>query len=299
MKPAPFQYWDPPSVDDALAFLAEHGDESNLLAGGQSLVPLLNMRLVRPDYVVDLNRLSELDYVRVEGDVVAVGALVRQDTLMHDPVITERCPLLARAVPHIGHSAIRYRGTAGGSVAHADPAAELPAVAAALDADVVLRSATGTRTVPAREFFVTHLTTSVEPGELLTELRFPARAASGAGSGVMELTRRHGDFALVGLAGQVQLVSKTIASARLCAFGVDEVPRRMTEVEHLLEGEAPSAGLVAEAAAAAADAVDPPSDMHASASYRRDMTGVITRRLLAQVLEEGGVPLDEKGGAPV
>ena len=285
MKPAPFQYWDPPTVEDAIAFLAEHGDESNVLSGGQSLVPLLNMRLVRPEYVVDLNRLSELDYVRAEGDVVAVGALVRHDTLMHHPLVAERCPLLARAIPHIGHSAIRYRGTAGGSVAHADPAAELPAVAAALDADVVLRSTRGTRTVPAREFFVTHLTTSIEPGELLTELRFPARATAGKGSAVMELTRRHGDFALVGLAGQVEMNSHTIASARLCAFGVDEVPRRMTEVEALLEGQAPSEELVADAAAAASEAVQPPSDMHASASYRRDMTGVLTRRLLSEVLK--------------
>ncbi|HET8672891.1 MAG TPA: xanthine dehydrogenase family protein subunit M [Thermoleophilaceae bacterium] len=299
MKPAPFEYWDPASVEEATDFLAEHGDESNLLAGGQSLVPLLNMRLVRPEYVVDLNRLSELDYVKVEGDVLAVGALARHDTLMRDQMVAERCPLLARAAPHIGHSAIRYRGTLGGSVAHADPAAELPAVAAALDAQVVLRSRRGTRSVPAREFFVTHLTTSIEPGELVTELRFPTRPASGAGSAVMEFTRRHGDFALVGVAGQIQLDGGSIASPRFCAFGVDEVPRRMTEVERLLDGEAPSTALVAEAASTASDSVEPPSDMHASASYRRDMTGVLTRRLLLRVLEEAGVPLDDKGGARV
>jgi CO/xanthine dehydrogenase FAD-binding subunit len=296
MKPAPFRYWDPATLDEALDFLAEHGDESNLLAGGQSLVPLLNMRLVQPEYVVDLARLSELDDVHLDGDVLSVGALVRHDTLMSDPLVAEHCPLLARAVPHIGHTAIRYRGTAGGSVAHADPAAELPAVAAALDADVVLRSRSGTRSVPAREFFVTHLTTCIEPGEMLTELRFPTRPADGAGSAVLELTRRHGDFALVGVAGELRLDGGRIGSARLCAFGVDEVPRRLFEAERLLEGGEPSAELLADAGARASQGLEPPSDMHASSSYRRDMAGVLTRRLLAAALDEGGVQVGGNGG---
>lgn len=296
MKPAPFQYHDPATLEEALAFLAEHADESNVLAGGQSLVPLLNMRLVRPEYVVDLGRLRELDYVRPEGDVLAVGALATHDTLMRHPLVAERCPLLARAIPHIGHSGIRYRGTVGGSVAHADPSAELPAVAATLDADVVLRRQGGTRTVPARDFFVTHLTTSIEPGELLTELRFPVRPARGSGSAVLELTRRHGDFALVGVAGEVALDAGRIESARLCAFGVDEVPRRLAEVEAMLADQAPDAELLAAAGRAASEAVEPPSDMHASSSYRRDMTGVLTRRLLQQVVAEGSGALAQKGG---
>jgi CO/xanthine dehydrogenase FAD-binding subunit len=295
VKPPPFQYWDPASLDEALAFIGEHGDESNLLAGGQSLVPLLNMRLVRPEYVVDLNRLTELAYVRLEGGELAVGALTRHDTLMLDPLVREHCPLLARAVPHIGHSAIRYRGTVGGSVAHADPSAELPAVAMALDAHVVLRRGGGTRTVPARDFFITHLTTCIEPGEMLVELRFPTRSRAGAGSSLMELTRRHGDFALVGLAGELVMSGDGIGSARLCAFGVDEVPRRLGEAERLLQGAQPSAELVAEAATAAVAAVRPPSDMHASSDYRREMTGVLAQRLLREALAEAGTPLNGQG----
>lgn len=291
MKPAPFAYWDPCDLESALAFLAERAEDSALLAGGQSLVPLLNMRLVRPEYVVDLNRISGLDRIEDSDGVVRLGALCRQHALLRSAVVRDHCPLLAKALPYIGHTAIRYRGTLGGSLAHADPAAELPAVAVALDAEIALRSASGSRSVAARDFFLTHLTTATEPGEVLSEVRLPQAADEPTGTAVMELTRRHGDFALVGVVAQLTVTDGTIGSARLCAFGVDQVPRRLEEVEGLLAGEAPSGGLLRQAAAAAAGAVEPASDMHATAGYRREMCEVLTGRALRRALDEiGGSP---------
>jgi carbon-monoxide dehydrogenase medium subunit len=288
VKPGRFAYWDPDDLGAALAFLAEHSDSSSVLAGGQSLVPLLNMRLVRPDYLVDLNRIAGLDGIAFDDGGLALGALCRHDALLRSATVSDHCPLLARALPHIGHAAIRYRGTIGGSLAHADPAAELPAVAVALDAEITLRSSTGTRPVGAQDFFITHLTTAIEPGEVLTGVRLPARGSEPTGAAVAELARRHGDFALVGIAAQVTLAGERITSARLCAFGVDQVPRRLVEVETLLDGAQPTDELLREAAAAASAAVEPSSDMHASSSYRREMCGILTKRALAEALEDGG-----------
>jgi carbon-monoxide dehydrogenase medium subunit len=290
VKPAPFAYWDPDELDEALAFLRDHADESSLLAGGQSLGPLLNMRLVRPEFVIDINRIAGLDELTADNGTLRLGALCRQDALAHSADVGERCPLLARALPHIGHAAIRYRGTLGGSLAHADPAAELPAVAVALDAQLTLRSLDSERTIGAREFFLTHLTTAIGPGEMLTEAVFPTRPAEPTGAAVLELTRRHGDFALVGIAAQVTLAGAEIGAARVSAFGVDQVPRRLEEVEDLLSGERPTRELLREAGAAARDAVQPGSDMHASAAYRRDMCGVLSERALATALDDTGAP---------
>jgi carbon-monoxide dehydrogenase medium subunit len=281
MKPARFEYWDPTSVEQVLGFLEEHGDDSKVLAGGQSLMPLLNMRLARPDCVLDINRVASLGGIECDHLGSRIGALARHDDVMQSAELAERCPLLVQAMPYIGHTAIRYRGTVGGSLAHADPAAELPAVATALDAEFVIRGPRGTRTVPAREFFHGFLTTSVEPDELLVEIRFEARPPT-AVSAVLELARRRGDFALVGVAGETTVEDGSVTAARLCAFGVDGVPLRLVEVEALLEGEQPSAELFDEAGALASRSVSPTSDMHASADYRRAMTAVLTRRLLAQ-----------------
>jgi carbon-monoxide dehydrogenase medium subunit len=286
VKPAPFAYLDPPDLESALGFLAENAEDTSLLAGGQSLLPLLNMRLVRPEYLLDLNRLSELEQIGDGDGTLRIGALCRHDALMHSRAVRERCPLMAKALPHIGHTAIRYRGTVGGSLAHADPAAELPAVAVALDAEITVRSSSGARTIPAREFFLTHLTTAIEPGELLTEVRLPPQPEEATGTAVAELARRHGDFALVGVAAQLTLSDGKIASSRLCAFGVDQVPRRLDDAEGLLAGQAPDTELLQEAGAAAEHAVAPTSDMHASAEYRRQMCGVLTRRALGQALTE-------------
>jgi aerobic carbon-monoxide dehydrogenase medium subunit len=288
VKPGRFAYWGPDRLDDALAFLQEHGEDSRVLAGGQSLVPLLNMRLVRPDYVIDLGGVPGLDAVREDDGGLRIGALCRQQALTRDAAVAQDIPLLARALPHIGHVAIRYRGTIGGSLAHADPAAELPAVAVALDARITLRSSSGARTLGAEDFFLTHLTTAIEPNEMLTDVWLPRRGQESTGAAVMELTRRHGDFALVGVAVQLTLPGKAIGSARVCAFGVDQVPRRLTEVEELLAGEEPGDDLLRQAGEAAGAAVDPSSDMHASAKYRRQMCGVLTTRAIAAAVADAG-----------
>lgn len=288
MKPAPFAYHCATTLDEALALLAQHGEDCKVLAGGQSLVPLLNMRLARPEYLLDLNRISELEHVGDGDGGLRIGALSRHDGLLRSPLVRQRSPLLAKALPHIGHTAIRYRGTVGGSLAHADPAAELPAVAVALDAEIVLRRSSGARTVAARDFFLTHLTTSIEPGEILTEVRLPPGTDEPTGTAVVELARRHGDFALVGVAAQLTMTGDSLSSARLCAFGVDQVPRRLDGVEALLAGQTPSAELLQDAAAAATGAIEPTSDMHASAAYRRRMCGVLTCRALSQAVEEIG-----------
>src|SRR5215470_15811927 len=196
MKPPRFEYLAPTSVDEALAMLAEHGEEAKILAGGQSLVPLLNFRLVRPGYLIDLNG------VRAENGHVAIGAMTRQRAVETSSLVSERCPLLADAMPQIGHVQIRNRGTVGGSLAHADPAGELPAVVAALDGELVLRSARGERRLAPEQFFVGYLTTAAAPDELLVETRVPV-APPRTGTAFIELSRRHGDFALVGVAASV------------------------------------------------------------------------------------------------
>jgi CO/xanthine dehydrogenase FAD-binding subunit len=285
VKPPKFQYWDPENVDGVVGFLADHGDEAKLLAGGQSLMPVLAMRLARPEYLVDLNRVPGLDGIGEDGGSLTIGALVRQDALRRSDIIERSCPLLWKAIPYIGHSAIRYRGTIGGSVVHADPSAELPAVMLALDAEFTIRSAKGSRVVPARDFFETYFTTAVRPDELLTEIRVPS-TANGTATAIQELARRHGDFALAGVAAVVRARDGRVDEARIVAFGVDEAPVRLEEVERLVAGQAASDELLSEAGERAARAVEPESDIHASADYRRGMTGVLTRRALREAVAE-------------
>lgn len=291
MKPPKFQYWDPRGVDDVVKFLGDHGDEAKVLAGGQSLMPVLAMRLARPDYLVDLNRVEGLDYIREESGSLRIGALTRQDTVRRSEAVESVAPLVWKAIPYIGHTAIRYRGTVGGSVVHADPSAELPAVMLALDAEFVVRGRRGERVVPAREFFVTYFTTAVGTDELLTEIRVP-RTPAGAGTSIQELARRHGDFALSGIAAVIEGSGTKIERARLCAFGVDEVPVRLDEVERLIGGQEVTDDLLVEAGKRAAASVQPESDIHASGDYRRDMTDVLTRRALREALDEAGAQAD-------
>src|SRR5213080_2836239 len=202
MKPAPFQYVRASSIDDALAGLAGHGDDAKVLAGGQSLIALMNLRLVRPAVLVDINRLSDLAYIRQENGTLAIGALTRQSAVESSDVIARLCPLMAEAIRFVGHRPIRNRGTVGGNLAHADPASELPAVALALDAEFEVASASGSRRVPASEFFIGTWTTAVESGELLTAIHFPALGGAAWGDrlgfAVEEIARRSGDFALAG-----------------------------------------------------------------------------------------------------
>ena len=228
MKPPPFEYHAPGSLPEALDLLARLGPDAKVLAGGQSLVPLLNLRLARPAHLVDINNLAELGEIQPLDGGLKIGAMVRQRAAERSDLVRERCPLMAEALPFIGHPQIRNRGTVGGSLAHADPASELPAVAAALDADLVVQSVRGERVLKPEDFFVSFLTTSLEPDELLVELRVPAWP-SGAGWAYLEISRRHGDFAMVGVASIVRLAADgSVAEARLAYTGAGGAPIRPT-----------------------------------------------------------------------
>ena len=277
MKPAPFAYHAPRALDETLGLLARHGDEAKILAGGQSLVPLLNFRLARPAVVVDINRMSGLGEIREEDRQIAVGALVRQRRL--EVWARQGFPLLAEALRYVGHHAIRTRGTVAGSLAHADPAAELPALLVCLEGSVVARSPAGHREVRARELFVSHLTTSLRPDELITEVRLP-RLHTGAGWGFLEVARRHGDFALVGAAAVVSLADGRIAEPRVALFGCGATPVRASRAEAILAGQPPTPEAVAAAARDAAGALAPESDLHATADYRRRVAQTLMVRAL-------------------
>jgi carbon-monoxide dehydrogenase medium subunit len=281
MKPAAFDYYCPRSVEEALDLLAAHGEDGKVLAGGQSLVPLMNMRLARPASIIDINRIAALSYLRAQNGVLRIGALTRQRAVERSPVAAERCPLLCAALRLAGHPAIRNRGTVGGSIAHADPAAELTAVLAALDGEVTARRAGGARTIAARDLFVTYLTTALLPQELLVEVRIPA-LPTGAGWSWMEIARRHGDFALAGVGAVLGLRRGRVAEARIALTGVGPTPVRAAAAERLLLGQPPGEALWEAAADAVRASVAPEGDIHASAEYRRHVAGVLTRRALAE-----------------
>jgi aerobic carbon-monoxide dehydrogenase medium subunit len=277
MKLPDFSYEAPATVAEATALLAEHQDEASLLAGGQSLIPLMALRLARPAVLVDINGLDELSGVSVRDGQVMVGAMTRQYVAEESETVAATLPLLASALPLIGHEAIRSRGTVGGSMAHADPAAELPAVARALDAEFVVRSQSGERVIPAAEWFEGYLTTARRPDEILVEVRFPV-AEPGTGVAFLEIARRHGDFAMVGLATSLTLTDGTITDARLAFSGVADVPVRAAAAESLLVGQQPSAELFAEAARLAAEPLEPPADLHGSSDYRKKVAAALVRR---------------------
>jgi carbon-monoxide dehydrogenase medium subunit len=283
MKLSPVDYEAPGTVAEALDLLAEHGDEASVLAGGQSLIPLLALRLAQPAVLIDINGVAGLSGVSTTDGWVTIGATTREYMAEESATIAESVPLFAAALPLIGHEAIRSRGTVGGSLAHADPAAELPAVARALNAEFVVRGPSGERVVPAAEWFEGYLTTSRGPDELLTEVRFLA-ARPGTGTSFQEVARRHGDFAMVGLATSVTLNVGTITDARLAFAGVSDVPARATAAEELLEGERPTAELFDEAARVAAADIDPPSDLHGSAEYRKKVAAALVRRGLREAV---------------
>jgi carbon-monoxide dehydrogenase medium subunit len=284
MKLPDFSYEAPATVAEATALLAQHQDEASLLAGGQSLIPLLALRLARPAVVVDINGLDELSGVSVTDGQVMVGAMTREYMAEESETVAATLPLLASALPLIGHEAIRSRGTLGGSLAHADPAAELPAVARALDADFVVRSRSGDRVVPAAEWFEGYLATARRPDEILVEVRF-STAGPGTGVAFQEVARRHGDFAIVGLAVSLTLTDGVISDARLAFSGVADVPVRAADAEDLLVGERPSPELFEEAARRAAADIDPPADLHGSSEYRKKIAATLVRRGLQAAVD--------------
>ncbi|MCC6177648.1 MAG: xanthine dehydrogenase family protein subunit M [Chloroflexi bacterium] len=288
MKPPSFDYYAPRTVDEALARLSEHGDAAKVLAGGQSLVPLLNFRLASPEVLVDVNRVGGLSDIAAWDGGLTIGAMARQSALEHSGLAATRLPLLVEAARLVGHPTVRHRGTVGGSLAHADPAAELPAAMLALDALLVARSVRGERTIPAAAFFAGYLTTALAPDELLTEIRVPG-VPDGTGTAFVELSRREGDFAICGAAALVTLDRQGRCSrARVTLCGVGDGPVRAQAVEGTLQGETPRGAVLEAAARRVVDAIDPPSDVHGSAAYRRKMAVVMTRRALALAAERAG-----------
>jgi carbon-monoxide dehydrogenase medium subunit len=277
MKLPHVDYEAPKTVSEAVELLAEHQDEASVLAGGQSLIPLLALRLARPAVLIDINGIGELSGVSAADGWVAIGAMTREYVAEESETVADTVPLLAAALPLIGHEAIRNRGTIGGSLAHADPAAELPAVARALDAEFVVYGQSGERVVPAAEWFEGYLTTSRRPDELLVEVRFPA-AGRGTGISFQEVARRHGDFAIVGLAASLTLSEGAISDARLALAGISDVPVRAIDAEGLLVGERPSPELFDEAARRATGDIDPPADLHGSSDYRTKVAAALVRR---------------------
>jgi len=284
MKPAPFEYFAPQNLPEALELLAQYGEEAKVLAGGQSLMPLMNLRLARPKVVIDIGRLSELQYIAPlsNGDL-AVGAFTRQRTVERSDMVQREHPLLAATIPLISHAQIRNRGTIGGSIAHADPAAELPALSVAFEAEFTVRSSRNQRVIRSQDFFLGYMTTALQPSELLTEIRIPAWDPRW-GWAVDEVSRREGDFALVGVIVLLRLDNDVCEKARIVLFGVGAAPVRMRKAEEMLSGGRADGKAIAEAARIVSEDLEPDSDLHASAEYRKEVAGTLARRSLVEAI---------------
>ena len=281
MKASAFEYVRVSSVDEAVAQLAELGDEAKVLAGGQSLVPLLNLRLANPAYLVDINPIGELNFI-TNGSGVRVGAVARHRDVERSELVARVNPLLVAALKRVGHAAIRNRGTIGGSVAHADPAAELPVLLVALDGEIEARSSRGARTIVAADFFDGFLTTTLQPDELLTEVTFPALPA-GSGWSIQEFSRRSGDFGVVTVAVTLAAASNgAISEARVAFGGVAGTAVRAPSAEAALAGQTPSPELWKAAGREAAAVLDPPADLHSTPEHRRHLAAVLTERALVE-----------------
>ena len=287
MKPAPFEYVAARSLDEALGALADAGDGGKVLAGGQSLVPLLALRLARPDVVVDVNQIGGLDRVVVEDHHLRIGALARHRAVELDERVRRAFPLVSAAAAKIGHVAIRNRGTVGGSVAHADPAAEWPALLLALDGEVEVASLRGRRVVAAEDLFAGYLTTSLEVDEMVCEVR-GSLPEGRTGTSFVELARREGDFAIVGVAAVLALEGSEVRQCRLALSGVGSTPVRARAAEELVVSSTVDEVALAAAARAVADEIDPSGDIHGSADYRRKVAGVLVRRALVAARDEAG-----------
>jgi carbon-monoxide dehydrogenase medium subunit len=284
MKPASFQYLAPATVNEALARLAEHGWDAKVLAGGQSLIPMMNFRLAQPAVLVDINPVTELSYIQATRDGgLRIGAMTRQRQVERDPLVAEAAPMVYAAMPKIAYPAIRTRGTVGGTLAHADPSAELVAASVALNARFLLKSQKrGERWVDARDFFVGLFTTVLEPDELLIEVRLPPMPRN-SGWSFLEVARRHHDFALVGVAAVVTMADGHCDQAKLVYFSVGDSPVEAHQAEAVLQGQQPTAEVIREAAETAGQAdVDPQSDINASADYRRHLVKVLGERALSE-----------------
>ena len=284
MKPAPFEYIRPGSLPEALDALARHAQGGRILAGGQSLVPMMNLRLVKPAVLIDINRVPGLADIRVDGGELLIGALARHAALLASEVVGKHCPLMVEAYACVAHGPIRNRGTLGGNISHADPASEMPAVLAACDAKIGVRSAKGARTIPATEFFTDALTTALAEGEMVTEIRIPI-AKAGQGAAWQEVANRKGDFAMAGVAALVTVAGGKCASASLAVAGMERPGVRLPAVEKLLVGKALDAAAITAAARMAAEVVRPSGSYHADPLYKRELVEVLTARALTAARE--------------
>ena len=280
MKPAAFDYVVADSIDMAVASLADGGGDAKIIAGGQSLVPMLNFRLLRPSVLIDINRIGDLAFIEEAGKKIRVGALTRHYQLETSPVIARHLPVLASAMTHVAHLAIRNRGTIGGSLSHADPAAELPMMALLLDAELHIASASGKREIAARDFFVGALTVDLARDDIVTEIVLP-KLPPKTGWGFEEVARRSGDFALAATAATLTLSDGVISQARIALTGVGATPVRAAEAEALLVGQALEPGLINRIIDAVRAAIEPDTDLHASSDYRRHLAGVLAGRAVS------------------
>ncbi len=282
MKPAPFDYYAPTSVEEAMERLAQLGYDGKILAGGQSLIPAMNFRLAQPAALIDLNNIAELFYVRPDNNAVVIGAMTRDSVVEHDPLVAERAPMVREAMYHVAHPQIRNRGTFGGAIAHADPAGQLPAVVVALNGRLRIRSKAGERWTPADEFFVGLFTTTLAPDEMLVEIALPPMPPR-SGWSYKQVARQSGAGALVGVAAVVTLdANKLCQQARVVYLSVGEKPTLAQKATKALVGQSPTAQDIHAAAEMAQSDVDPGSDIHASADYRRHLVGVLTRQALTE-----------------
>jgi CO/xanthine dehydrogenase FAD-binding subunit len=287
MKPPEFKYVAARTVDEAIRHLKSHGEGAKILAGGQSLTPMLNFRLLHPEVLVDINRVKELDVLSESDGRLRVGALTRHRTVACSKLISEKWPVLSAAAAEVAHPAIRNRGTFGGSVAHADPAAEFPMITLLLDAEMKIASADGAKTIKAKDFFVSYLTTALQDGEILTEIQIPPLPAQ-TGWGFEELARRPGDFAIAAAAATLTMKGKKCIEARICMAGVGATPLRAPAAEAMLKDQELNGDVLEKAAHKASEATDPSNDIHASANFRRHVAGVLVRRVLENAAQRAG-----------
>jgi aerobic carbon-monoxide dehydrogenase medium subunit len=283
VKPAKFEYYAPASVHEALAILERYNGEARVLAGGQSLVPMMNFRLAQPRALVDLNLITDLAFIEEEGETVRIGSMTRQRRLEFDPLIAAKLPLLREALRWVGHLPTRSRGTIGGSIAHADPSAEIPMILQALEGEIVARGPQGERRIPAQDLFHAALTTSLAPLEIITEVRFPVMPPQSAHA-IEEFARRKGDFAIAAIAVTLTRDGERCTKARLATAGVGPASIRLRDAEDVLERQGLGEAAIEEAADKAMSQVDPISDLNGSAEYRRHLTGVLTSRAILKAI---------------
>mgnify|MGYP001336627779 CR=1 FL=1 len=284
MKPAAFEYERPTTIQEAVAALDRHGDNAKVLAGGQSLIPMMNLRLVQVSHLVDIGRLESLRGIEVADGTLRIGALTTHNTLLGSPVIAQVCPLIAEAYHEVAHHSVRNRGTLGGSLCHNDPASEMPLIMSVLGATLVAQSSSGQRRISVEEFLQGDFTTALEANELLVAITLPLPPKS-HGYAFLEVAQRKGDFALVACAALLEVRDGLCRSVRIGYRNIGHETVRLPVIEGMMEGQAPTATLIAEAAAAAADASDPPADIHATSDYRRHIVKVLTERVLTRSIE--------------